>query len=103
MAEKEERIQLLHPDPSKSAPHISLRKYNILRQALLTLIPDEEIGVPFQDLPKQVAALLTQEELGMLGNVGWYTISVKLDLEARGLIERVPEASPQRLRRTTMH
>ncbi|MCP4429318.1 MAG: hypothetical protein GY803_32955 [Chloroflexi bacterium] len=28
------------------------------------------------------------------GPVGWYTITVKLDLEARGLIERIPRQSP---------
>jgi Family of unknown function (DUF6958) len=37
--------------------------------------------------------------LATLGSVGWYTTSVNLDLEARGLIERVPGAQPQRLRR----
>ncbi len=34
------------------------------------------------------------------GSVGWYATTVKLDLEARGLIERMPGESPQVLRLT---
>ena len=32
------------------------------------------------------------------GSVGWYVTSVKLDLEARGVLERIDGRSPQRLR-----
>ncbi len=32
--------------------------------------------------------------------VAWYTVTVKLDLEARGLIKRLPGSGPQRLVRS---
>jgi len=32
------------------------------------------------------------------GSIGWYTPKVKLDLEARGPIERIPDKKPQHLR-----
>jgi len=32
------------------------------------------------------------------GEVGWYIVTVKLDLEARSIIERVPKTSPHKLR-----
>jgi hypothetical protein len=32
------------------------------------------------------------------GSIGWYTTIVKLDLEARRLIERIPDKKPQHLR-----
>ena len=32
------------------------------------------------------------------GSIGWYVTTVKLDLEARGVIERVPNVTPQQLR-----
>ena len=32
------------------------------------------------------------------GKVPWYIVSVKLDLEARGIIERVPKTSPHQIR-----
>jgi hypothetical protein len=34
--------------------------------------------------------------------VRWYCKSVQLDLEAKGLIERLPKQSPIRLRKTTV-
>jgi len=32
------------------------------------------------------------------GSVSWYFTTVKLDLEARGILERVPGERPQRIR-----
>jgi hypothetical protein len=32
------------------------------------------------------------------GSIGWYTTIIKLDLEARGLIELIPDKKPQHLR-----
>ena len=32
------------------------------------------------------------------GKVVWYIVTVKLDLEARGILERIPKTSPHRLR-----
>lgn len=39
------------------------------------------------------------EERRRLGSASRYTTSVKLGLEVRGVIERIPGAKPQRLRR----
>ena len=38
------------------------------------------------------------ERITTEGSISWYVTTVKLDLEARGLIERVPRSRPQRLR-----
>ena len=32
------------------------------------------------------------------GKVGWYVVTLKLDLEARGIIERIPKTSPHKVR-----
>lgn len=95
----EERIQLMHPDPDKEAPRIIKSKYDMVRDAILRIVPREENGVPFQDLADLVAEQLTPESRDYLGSIGWYATTVKLDLEARGLVERVPGKSPQHLRR----
>ena len=51
--------------------------------------------LPFGDLP---AAVTTRLPADFDGSIGWYTTTVKLDLEARGLIERVRGQTPQHLR-----
>lgn len=45
-------------------------------------------------LPHLLAAALTPERRANLGSVGWYATTVKLALEVRGEIRRVPGASP---------
>ena len=88
-----------HPDPNKEAPRIDAWKYAVVKNAILTVVPQDEEGTPFKTLSGLVTGQLSPEELRNLGSVGWYTTTVKLDLEARGLIERVPGSKPQRLRR----
>jgi hypothetical protein len=95
----EQRVQLLHPDPSKDAPRIDQSKYDAVRAALLHVIPADPQGVALADLAEQVAKVLPSDSLSALGSVSWYTMAVKFDLEARGLIERVPGAQPPRVRR----
>jgi hypothetical protein len=91
-------IQLKHPDRTKSAPRISTEKYETVRETLLQAIPKDKAGIPFMQLSKEVESRLSKEVLKALGSVGWYT-TVKLDLEARKLIERVLGSQPQRVRR----
>lgn len=97
--ENRDRIQLLHPDPTKQAPRIGRAKYEMVKAALLKLAPQDEAGYPFRDLADGVASLLSEAQLAELGSVGWYTTAVKLDLEARGLLERAPGRGAQRVRR----
>ena len=92
------KIQLLHPDPKKTAPRVDLKKYNMVKNALIEGIPEDENGIPFMDLFQIVEDRLSKEELQYLGSLNWYTTTVKLDLEARGIIERIPGSKPQRVR-----
>jgi hypothetical protein len=93
------RIQTRHPDPAKSMPRIERGVYDAFRAAILAAVPDEGSGLPFKDLAPLVAERLPAEIRSRIGSVGWYTATVKLDLEARGELERVPGERPQRLRR----
>jgi hypothetical protein len=98
MSPTAELIQLLHPDPKKAAPRISLKKYEAVRAAIMKAVSQQEDGILFKDLDAEVARLLSPDTLENLGSVSWYTISVKLDLEARGVIERIPGTRLQRIR-----
>lgn len=91
----DDRIQTLHPQ-GKRGVNIDKDKYETIREAILNVLePVDEIA--FRALPPAVAKQLPEFD----GSVSWYTTTVKLDLEARGLIERVPDVTPQHLRLTS--
>ncbi len=92
-----EMFQALHPDPSKNGTRVTKATYEAYRAALLQVIPAAAEGIPFVELSEAVTPHLSQE---LLDNTspGWWVTTVKLDLEARGLIERIPGAGKQRVR-----
>jgi hypothetical protein len=94
---KTERIMTLHP-AGRSGVNIEKARYETMRRALLKVIPRRAEGVAFRDLPQLVRPHLDREVFGK-ASVSWYVTTVKLDLEARALIERVPRKRPQHLRR----
>jgi hypothetical protein len=88
-----ERILTLHP-AGKQGVNIGRHKYGLIRQAIVASV-QQRGEMPFSELEAAVAARLSEP---FDGSIGWYTVTVKLDLEARGLVERVPGRSPQVLR-----
>lgn len=86
-----ERFQTLHPDENKSGVNIDRDKYELVKNAILDAV-EARGQVPFRELSDEVAKRLPET---FDGSAGWYTTTVKLDLEARGLIERLPGKSPQ--------
>ncbi len=94
------RVYAEHPDAQKSGTNVDGAKYAAVRAAMLKAIPRAKEGVAFKELPELVLDRLPEGEIPGGGSIMWWTTTVKLDLEARGLIERVPGATPQRVRRT---
>ncbi len=102
MTDDSDRIVCRTPTPGSKPTRIQRWKFEAVRRAILEVLPVEPPGVPFMStLPDLVEAALTPEERASLGSVGWYTTTVKLELEVRGEIARVPGVSPQHLVRVT--
>ena len=80
---KDEQIQTLHPQPGKTNKRISLNKYNTIRDNMLAILKEEELT--HTDLMEK---LYTKVKDTFEGGVQWYGETVKLDLEARDIIER---------------
>jgi hypothetical protein len=90
----EEKIMTLHPKQGKNGVNISKRKYDIIREAIMEALGISE-EMTFTELNGQVHDRLAGR---FDGSISWYVTTVKLDLEARGVIERIPGSRPQRLR-----
>lgn len=90
----DDRVVMQNPNTGRDDGTIARSFYEPVRAAILEAI-GEAGTLPFADLRAAVEAR-TPSEMWADASVGWYTTTVKLDLEAKGLIER--EGSPQALR-----
>jgi hypothetical protein len=80
-----DKILTLHPQGKKGV-RIDLDKYELIKANILNLI--SLYGpMTFTDLLEKMNNELMQN---FEGSISWYFISVKLDLEARGILERIP-------------
>ncbi|MEO1516691.1 MAG: hypothetical protein AAFV95_16845 [Bacteroidota bacterium] len=84
------RILTLHPQ-GKQGVNIEKSKYDQMRHKILQIVQSRG-QVSFKELTH-----LTKKQLNgqFNGSIGWYMTTVKLDLEARGEIKRIPGHSPQ--------
>ena len=87
----EEKILTKHPH-GKTGRSISRQSYETLKAAILTALGKKELTHTelFQQLDKKLKDKFD-------GNISWYGETVKLDLEARKVIERTND-KPQRYR-----
>ncbi len=90
---KEEKIMTLHPQ-GKAGVNILKRRYDFIKDYILKII-QEHGTITFEKLGDMAVDQLTES---FDGKVLWYVVTVKLDLEARGIIERIPKTSPHQLR-----
>ena len=90
---EEERITTLHPQGKKGV-NISKRKYDAARDAII-----ESIGLG-KDMTYTRLVEDVRQRIGhsFQGSISWYVVSVKLDMEARGILKRVPGTRPQQIR-----
>ncbi len=98
MISEEGKVLCETPTPGKQPTWIAKWKYDLIRTAILAVVPSADQGVEFSKLPKLVEDQISADDLKRLGSVSWYTTTIKLDMEVKGVIERVPASKPQRLR-----
>lgn len=89
----DEKILTLHPQGKKGV-NILRRRYDVIKKYIIDTIQQEKI-ISYEELnDRAVSDLATSFD----GKVTWYVVSIKLDLEARKIIERIPKTSPHKLR-----
>ena len=80
---KSEQIQTLHPQAGKTNKRISLEKYLVIKENILSILNKTE-PTHTELMEKLYENLKDSFE----GGIQWYGETVKLDLEARVIIER---------------
>jgi len=89
----EDRILTLHPQ-GKNGVNILREKYDVIKDFILKKI-EEQGEITYKEISDQAVKELSKT---FDGKAVWYVVSVKLDLEARQVIERIPKTSPHKLR-----
>ena len=72
-------------------------KFDAVRAAILDICEEETVFVDLFDL---VPERLSEDDRAKLGSINWHVTTVKLELEVRGEVARVPGARPQKIIRT---
>ena len=87
----DEKILTKHPQ-GKSGKNISRQTYDLFKDTVFSILKDRELTHTelFDQLNKKLKGKFS-------GNINWYGETVKLDLEARKLIERT-DSKPQKYR-----
>ena len=87
----DEKILTLHPQ-GKNGVNISKEKYDLMKKSLLEVLRGKELthNQLFEALGKKLEGKFD-------GSIGWYGETLKLDLEAREVIERNDD-KPQKYR-----
>lgn len=76
----------------KSGANVTPEKYFAIREAMLDVLPTEGEGLTLDEMVKLIEPMVPKELFPK--GVTWYTVTVKLDLEAKGLVIRLPNTSP---------
>jgi hypothetical protein len=87
----EEKILTKHP-LGKSGKNVSKQTYDLFKQAIVSALQDKELthSELLHQLNKDLKSKFSR-------NISWYAETIKLDLEARKIIERT-SAKPQKYR-----
>lgn len=90
---EEEKILTLHPQ-GKNGVRISKMKYEVIRNFIISTLSKEK-EITYKSMNDLAVKALSNN---FDGSITWYLVSVKLDLEARKIIKRIPKTSPHKLR-----
>ncbi len=89
-----EKIQLQHP-AGKKAVKIDTDKYIVIKNAIVKSLK-KKAELTHTELLGSVVDVLAKSKASFEGAVEWYMESVKLDLEATKIIERLSKRPPHK-------
>ena len=92
-ADQGQKILTRHPE-GKQGVNIDREKYDAMKAAILRCMRGRG-EAPLRAVREDVENELQDR---FERSVSWYFTTVKLDLEARGILERVPRKRPQRIK-----
>jgi hypothetical protein len=90
----DETILTRHPEGNQSGVQLTRNKYNLVRDAMLRAL-SANTDMTLRELTREVDRLLWGR---FNASIPWYVKTIKLDLQARHVIEEVQVRRSRRLR-----
>ena len=87
-----EKILTKHP-AGKSGRNIDREKYDVMKKLIVRCLKENEMT--FTEISNSANKKLKGK---FKGSIPWYLETVKLDLEMRKVIQRIPKTRPQKYR-----
>lgn len=93
-----------NPNTGTTNTRVNPERYAAMSDALLKVLPADGPGLTWPEIVDAVAEKVPEGLFPEVKTVRWYSIGVRLDLETKGLVERLKEKKRLRFRRvkTTM-
>lgn len=79
-----QKVQLIHP-AGKNAPAISRETFDLFEKAIIAVLQQHQ-PLTFTALADRVEDYLLLNKIEFTGSIPWYSVCVKLHLEATGII-----------------
>jgi hypothetical protein len=98
MSERDDKIEVENPNTPGRTEHLDRAKYEAMRDALLSVLPDSPPGQKVAEAKDALLPRLDQDFFPGGAKAGWWLKAVQLDLEAKKIIARA-DGSPVRLYR----
>jgi Family of unknown function (DUF6958) len=89
-------MRLRHPNPRAGRPYVRSDKYLLVSRAVLELLPESGQGLTAEQLVARLSQVLPIELFPTIASIRWFMTAVRIDLEARGRIQRVGSRRPAR-------
>jgi uncharacterized protein DUF6958 len=87
-------MQLRHRNPQAGRPYVRSDKYHLVSRAVLDLVPEHGSGLTSEELVTALALRLPLSLFPTVASIRWFLTAVRIDLEARGLMQRVGRRKP---------
>jgi hypothetical protein len=91
MADKDDKITIENIASPGHTYRVNAKKYTAMRDALMQVLPAEPPGLTVAAAKEALLPHLSHEHFPGGDKAGWWLKAVHLDLEAKGVIGRMPK------------
>ncbi len=89
MAVQQQKVECLNPNTGRTMS-IDKEVYDLFSKAIYHTLKKGK-ALTYTEIVEGVAACFKQQKTKFTGSIGWYTVTVKHDMHARGTIEVTTE------------